>query len=199
MAGSTTNLDLYLPGGGSTNEWTPDEVADIDPLNNNFKKIDNWAGVVGDRSNRNFLFRGPAADIGTVPSPQDGDIYQETDGSKRRFVRVSGAWVAARGEGGVPYAQAAGTTIVNHPIGASFVAGITITLPAGRFTHPPIVAVNLASAPNGSQRCMPRVYQSTTASLLAAIYMGDATTVAVAHNDVIAWTAVQMSADSADG
>lgn len=93
MAGSTPNLDLYLPGGGSTNIWTPDEVADIDPLNNNFLKIDTWAGVVGERSNRNLLFRGPAASIGLVTGMVNGDEYQETDGDRRRFQYNGTDWI----------------------------------------------------------------------------------------------------------
>lgn len=199
MAGSTPNLDLYLPGGGSTNVWTPDEVADIDPLNNNFQKIDTWAGVIGDRSDRNFLFRGPAASIGTVPTPQDGDRYRETDGGKRLWERVNGSWVLIRGQGGIPYATAAGMLNVAHPANTPFVAAITITLPAGRFTRAPIPTVNLMSAPNGSQKCNPRIYASTTSSFTAAIYQGDGSSSNVAHNDNISWMAVQMTADSAAG
>jgi hypothetical protein len=44
MAGNTgAPLNLYLPGGGSTGVWTPDEVADIDRVNQNFVDINEWA------------------------------------------------------------------------------------------------------------------------------------------------------------
>lgn len=48
MPASTPFLGLYKPGGGSTGVITPDEVADIDRLNQNFDLIDTWAaGLTG--------------------------------------------------------------------------------------------------------------------------------------------------------
>lgn len=44
MAGNTPNLDLYLPGGGSSGLWVPDEVADIDKINQNMQKVDTAIG-----------------------------------------------------------------------------------------------------------------------------------------------------------
>lgn len=40
MGQYTSRVNLYLPGGGSSGLITPDEEADIDKLNENFKKID---------------------------------------------------------------------------------------------------------------------------------------------------------------
>lgn len=91
MAGTTPNLGLYLPGGGSTGTWTPDETADIDTLNQNFVDIDDWAGEVGNASNRSRHFYGVAASIGSV-TPKDGDTYQESDGNKILWNRVGGNW-----------------------------------------------------------------------------------------------------------
>lgn len=82
MAGTTPNLGLYLPGGGSTGTWTPDEVADIDPLNQNFVKLDQFAGTVGVQTNRNQQFYGPASAISSVNGMKLGDEYQESDGNK---------------------------------------------------------------------------------------------------------------------
>jgi hypothetical protein len=45
MSASTPKLGLYQPGGGETGLITPDEVADIDKLNDNFDKIDRATGV----------------------------------------------------------------------------------------------------------------------------------------------------------
>lgn len=45
MSELTKKLGLYLPGGGSTGTNTPDEVIDIDKLNNNFQKIDASVGM----------------------------------------------------------------------------------------------------------------------------------------------------------
>jgi hypothetical protein len=91
MAGTTPNLGLYLPGGGSTGTYVPDEVADIDTLNQNFLTLDT---AVGDPDEQNRQWYGPAANIGTLPdSPKDGDTYQESDGSKILWRRVGGVWV----------------------------------------------------------------------------------------------------------
>ena len=43
MGAFTAFLNLYKPGGGSTGNITPDEVADIDKLNLNFDTIDDFA------------------------------------------------------------------------------------------------------------------------------------------------------------
>ena len=93
MAGSTPNLDLYLPGGGSTNIWTPDEVADIDPLNNNFLKIDE---AIGDPDEQNRNWFGPAASIGTIPDrpPRKGDTYTASD-TEQVWRHTGSNWVTA--------------------------------------------------------------------------------------------------------
>lgn len=45
MGISTSELDLYLPGGGSLSIGGADEAADIDQLNQNFQKIDTFAAT----------------------------------------------------------------------------------------------------------------------------------------------------------
>jgi len=45
MPAFTTRLGLYKPGGGSSGLITPDEVVDIDKLNDNFDKIDANIGI----------------------------------------------------------------------------------------------------------------------------------------------------------
>jgi hypothetical protein len=115
MAGSTPNLNLYLPGGGSTGLILPDETADIDPLNENFRKIDT---AIGDVDNQNRQWYGPAADIGTIPvDPKDGDTYQESDGSKTLWRRLGGLWVT--NEGGMYLIRPASVTGAGVTIGAN--------------------------------------------------------------------------------
>lgn len=93
MAGTTPNLGLYLPGGGSTGEWTPDEVADVDPINQNFQKIDQFAGSVGNQTTRNQQFTGPAGAISGVTGMKLGDEYQDSDTQDKRRWRFNGvAW-----------------------------------------------------------------------------------------------------------
>lgn len=94
MTQTTAELVLTLPGGGSTGLNQPPDRVDIDVLNDNFKKLDNRAKDVGSQLNRSFLYYGLAANIGSVtPAPKDGDEYQESDGDKRRWIRVGGVWV----------------------------------------------------------------------------------------------------------
>lgn len=48
MPAFTTHLNLYKPGGGSSGLITPDEVVDVDRLNQNMDDIDTWAEGVDD-------------------------------------------------------------------------------------------------------------------------------------------------------
>lgn len=48
MPAFTPNLSLYLPGGGSLGIGGDDEAADIDKLNQNFQKLDEFAGKLND-------------------------------------------------------------------------------------------------------------------------------------------------------
>lgn len=67
MAGTTTKLALYLPGGGLSGLITPDEQVDIDKINDNMKKIDTAIGFV-------------VCTSGTRPStPFTGQSIIETD------------------------------------------------------------------------------------------------------------------------
>lgn len=101
MAGTTPNLGLYLPGGGSTGAYTPDEVADIDPLNQNFVKID---AFVGGPTTQNRQFLGPNTGVGAVTGMKVGDRYQENNAGFRTLVYDGTQWVAtltsAEGTGG---------------------------------------------------------------------------------------------------
>lgn len=67
MAASTPRFGLYLPGGGSTGLVTPDEPADIDKLNDNFRSIDGFLGALTVTSTTR-----PAV-------PRDGMLIYETD------------------------------------------------------------------------------------------------------------------------
>lgn len=89
MPAFTAHLNLYLPGGGSLAIGGDDEPADIDKLNQNFQKIDDWADTTDGRLTtlepllqRNQQFTGLAAGIGLVTGMKIGDTYQETDGKK---------------------------------------------------------------------------------------------------------------------
>lgn len=138
MADSTPNLNLYLPGGGSSGTITPDETADIDPLVENFRKIDT---AVGDPDNQNRQWTGPASSIGTIPvSPKDGDTYQETDGSKILFERIGGLWVPV-GTYASLYRPTAQSLAAGVPTDVSFTAqgaqkGFAPVLPAVSLVTP---------------------------------------------------------------
>lgn len=99
MPAFTSFLNLYKPGGGSTGLITPDEVVDVDRINQNSDLIDAWAVKVGNESTRQVHYAGLAAAMGgaLVPPPKDGDTYQETDGNKILWRRVGGVWVTNEG------------------------------------------------------------------------------------------------------
>ena len=78
MAGTTTKLALYLPGGGLSGLITPDEQVDIDKINDNMKKIDTAIGFV-------------VCTSGTRPStPFTGQSIIETDTRNTMY------WTGAR-------------------------------------------------------------------------------------------------------
>lgn len=89
MADFTPHLNLYKPGGGSTGTITPDEVVDIDRVNQNMDVIDTAVEVLDDfrvaQNERNQQYRGVAANIGSVSGMVIGDTYRETDGDFRQL------------------------------------------------------------------------------------------------------------------
>lgn len=100
MSGTTPHLGLYLPGGGSTGTWTPDEVADIDPINQDLVDIDTWAlgtdGRLDVLEGYNQQFTGPAASIGAVVGMKRGDTYQETDDDFQLWSYDGASWITAQ-------------------------------------------------------------------------------------------------------
>lgn len=100
MSAFTSNLNLELPGGGSLGIGGSDEVADIDKLNQNFQKIDDWSEEierVSDPNTHTKHFKGPATGIGSVTDPTLGDTYQETDGKKILWKYDGANWVTNEG------------------------------------------------------------------------------------------------------
>lgn len=96
MSETTDFLGLVKPGGGSTGLITPPDRVDIDVLNDNFQKIDDWAETIGGRTNRLINFRGPAGSLGALSGMVRGDTYQETDGALWRWEYDGSNWVSAR-------------------------------------------------------------------------------------------------------
>jgi hypothetical protein len=126
MAGTTPNLALYLPGGGSTGVHTPDEVADIDPLNQNFQKIDTFAGSVGNLSTQNKQYTGPATAIGTVTGQKLGDEYQESDSNKFLWRYDGSNWVLFQAGSALirpGSVGGTGTSLVNGVVALSSASG----------------------------------------------------------------------------
>lgn len=101
MGKNTSFLNLYQPGGGATGTNTPDEVADVDRLNQNFVLIDDFAKATDTRldtaeaqvygDNRNYT--GPAAGVTSLVGMKRGDTYQDTDGSFLRRYYDGTNWV----------------------------------------------------------------------------------------------------------
>lgn len=102
MPAFTTHLNLYLPGGGSLGIGGDDEEADVDKINQNMQKIDDWAddtddrlGILDQQLTRNQQFTGTAANIGSVVGMKLGDTYQETDGKKILWKYDGANWITA--------------------------------------------------------------------------------------------------------
>lgn len=119
MADFTSHLNLYKPGGGSTGTITPDEVVDIDRVNQNMDVIDAAIEVLDDfrvaQNGRNQQYRGVAANIGSVSGMTRGDTYRETDGDFRLWEYDGTNWVA--GENGLYLIRP--TTVVNGTVNAA--------------------------------------------------------------------------------
>lgn len=93
MPAFTPNLNLRLPGGGSLGIGGTDEQADIDMLNQNFQKIDTFAGTAVSGTNKVFQYAGIAADRSViVPTPNEGDEFYATD-TKVLYKYIGSDWV----------------------------------------------------------------------------------------------------------
>ena len=99
MPAFTPFLNLYKPGGGSTGTILPDEVADIDRLNQNFDLIDSWSAAWGSAGDQNIQLYGPAANLSGITGMKFGDTYQESDGSQKLWKFDGSNWVT--GENGM--------------------------------------------------------------------------------------------------
>ena len=75
MGQTTQKLGLYLPGGGSSGTNLPDEVMDVDRLNDNFKKIDDFAKTVPGGT----LVTSVADRTAKFPTPVQGNTVFRTD------------------------------------------------------------------------------------------------------------------------
>ena len=104
MPAYTAHLNMYLPGGGSLGIGGDDEPADIDKVNQNFQKIDDWAEDSDVRFgtletfrtaqiSRNQQFTGLTADMASVSGMKTGDTYRETDLLKRVWFFDGTNWV----------------------------------------------------------------------------------------------------------
>lgn len=118
MPAFTSFLNLYKPGGGSTGLILPDEVADIDRLNQNADLIDAFAAGWGDADDRNQQRYGPAAGLVSQTGMKLGDTYQESDGKKILWRYDGSNWVT--NESGMVlirpsnfYASAGGGVVLN--------------------------------------------------------------------------------------
>lgn len=80
MGDLTPRLDLYLPGGGSSGTIA-DEPADIDKLNDNFRRLDGTAGAL------------PVTSTTRPPTPFEGQLIYETDTGFMQIWRA-GAWAS---------------------------------------------------------------------------------------------------------
>lgn len=99
MPAFTPNLNLYKPGGGSTGTIVPDEVVDIDRLNQNSDIIDAAVKTLQDKTSVLELTRGlvgikpgsVTVTSGTVAVDDDGDITF-SGLTANTFINIDGAF-----------------------------------------------------------------------------------------------------------
>ena len=135
MPAFTENLNLYLAGGGSTGTITPDEVVDIDRINQNFRVLDTAHGEI--RADLDPLIADTAhgeiradldpliADTGWVYD--SSGIFTISPGwtlstfrARRRGGQV--AFYVSASRTGATISQSASGDIINTPLG-TFLAG----------------------------------------------------------------------------
>lgn len=120
----------------------------------------------------------------------------------RVWVQIHGTQIIIHGATGVPYAVAAGGLGFGN-FSNQYYRGGHVTFPVGRFTVPPSVISNLASAPGGSTGLVPRVLNTTATG--CDIYLYTATGQSITTNSGetpplwVNWIAIQMKPNTASG
>jgi hypothetical protein len=92
MPDFTSRLSLYLPGGGADGTITPDETADIDKLNDNFRAIDSSVG--------SSIVTSTTRPV----TPFQGQLIYETD-TGRTMMRQGSQWIPIGGNTGYRFVQ----------------------------------------------------------------------------------------------
>lgn len=185
MAGSTTRLGLYKPGGGSTGLITPDEVVDVDKLNGNSDKIDASIGLI------------KATSTTRPSSPFDGQIVRESDTSRVIVWDQSASKWLPLGIGGlVPVAPSAvsGTGATASPNGIISFTGSTSVSVDGIFSTDfdnYLVLIDVSSASAASQIFARLRYASADDSAAnyntQFLYANGATTTAAQFKGANSW------------
>lgn len=134
-------------------------------------------------------------------SPVYDGIVVYVESSDLLQVRRDGAWKTLRvDEAALPFAQAAGVGAVS---GSGVIGGgtatVTVPLPAGRFTQPPIVTFSVAGFVTNTAFVVARQADQVTATSFRAVLTNTGTITASWSNLPIQWHAVQMTATSAAG
>lgn len=221
MGDYTTRLNLYLPGGGGSGTITPDEPADIDKLNGNFKKIDLAAGIqfltstthptspfdgqqVYESDTKKIVaWSDDASDWVELSSSADAsttvkgiaelatDAETITGTDTTRVVTPAGLAALVAALKGLPFAQAAGQVSA----GANTTGVSSVTFPSGRFSQPPIVSLVIRNYVASSKAAVHASLSSSGFTLSTYNVNTGANISGVA----VDWTAVQMTSSSAAG
>lgn len=152
--------------------------------------ISNYAAKVGNRRCGTTTERNAA----TGSDLWEGLEWYDTT-LNQQFIYDGSGWSTSQNI----YAQAAGVESMPFSSGENNHT-ITVTWPTGRFSQPPVVVATLYSAPNGSQKMIPRFYNVSSTNGTLAVYTGDFSgTFGVSGTVSIAWHAIQMTSTTAEG
>lgn len=88
----------------------------------------------------------------------------------------------------------AGVTTIRTNSSPGTAQVVTVPLPSGRFSKPPIVVTSVATAAGGSEKIISRGYDVTITSMRLCLLMGDGHPLPASTSVPVSWIAVQMNA-----
>lgn len=144
---------------------TPDNLRSPNPTDP-YNPIADWAISMSDvqaaLNRRANLYVGTSAQRVAFTTAGEGVHWQDTNGSKTRWIRKGSAWVADRISGTTTI------TTTSSPGGT-----VKVTFPAGSFANPPMVMATKQSG--GGAKYVPYVVDVTATGFTAGVYAGDGT------------------------
>ncbi|MDU5380545.1 hypothetical protein JMX17_06690 [Cutibacterium avidum] len=88
----------------------------------------------------------------------------------------------------------AGVTTIRTNSSPGTAQAVTVPLPSGRFSKPPIVVTSVATAAGGTGKIISRGYDTTPTTMKICLFMGDGQNLPSSQSVPVSWIAIQMDA-----